>query len=56
MAEGEVIGHFESLSLNKFFDPSANVVASRPPEQRPTATPTARANFTEVYCGSKNIF
>ena len=64
----QVIGHFEPLSLNKFFDPSTpsmrkvddgeeknekkekkkikmflvatNVVASRPPERRPTATPT----------------
>ena len=24
---------------------ATNVVASRPPERRPTATPTARANF-----------
>ena len=27
---------------------ATNVVASQPPERRPTATPTARANFGEV--------
>ena len=65
-----VIGHFESLSQNKVFDPSTpsmrkvddgkrkkkimmkivatNVVASQPPERRPTATPTARANLEKV--------
>ena len=29
----------------KTFLVATNVVASRPPERRPTATPTARANF-----------
>ena len=27
---------------------AANVVASRPPERRPTATPTARANIYKL--------
>ena len=27
---------------------ATNVVASQPPERRPTATPTARANYNEV--------
>ena len=32
----EVFGRSKQLSLNKFFDPSTNVIASRPPERRPT--------------------
>ena len=70
MADGvQIIGHFESLSLNKFpSTPSmrkgydgekktgkknndekvaTNIVASRPPERRPTATSTAGAKICE---------
>ena len=34
----------------KTFLVATNVVASRPPERRPTATPTARANFSFLAC------
>ena len=33
----------------KTFLVATNVVASRPPERRPTATPTARANYTNKH-------
>ena len=33
---------------------ATNVVASRPPERRPTATPTARANLFSEYMGQSS--
>ena len=36
------------INKNKDVFMATNVVASRPPERRPTATPTARANYVIV--------
>ena len=42
-------GEKENGGKNKDYLVATNLVASRPPERRPTATLTARANFVE-FC------